>query len=235
MLGGLLVLLLVVGLIGAALGLLYVLGSGADRPALPPAPGGPQPTATAPAPPSPSVGPAILPTATPTAGPSPTPSPSPSPSPSPAATASPTPSPSPSPTPRPTATPTPARPTVPSVVGLSLQEAQQRLTAAGFKVNAEPGPNEGPRGQVADQQPKGGTPADPGTTVTIFVRRYVRVPDVVGMSEAEARKVLQANGLNPVVHDSPRKGKKDREVFSTDPPPYALVPRDSDVYLDVGR
>ncbi|MDR1299719.1 MAG: S-layer homology domain-containing protein [Oscillospiraceae bacterium] len=70
------------------------------------------------------------PTETPTPTPSPTPTPTPSPSPSPTPTPKPTTTPSPTPTPAPTGN----WAKIPDVIGLAPDEAERRLTAAGFAI-----------------------------------------------------------------------------------------------------
>jgi serine/threonine-protein kinase len=61
---------------------------------------------------------------------------------------------------------------VPNVVGLSLSSAQALLQGAGFKVTVDttPGPAGTNPNYVWHQNPANGTPAAPGTTVTLFVQ-----------------------------------------------------------------
>ena len=58
---------------------------------------------------------------------------------------------------------------VPSVVGLSIQEATTRLNAAGFKANPSYVPSTAPKDQVLSQTPASGTSEPKGTSVTLKV------------------------------------------------------------------
>ncbi|AQZ67700.1 serine/threonine protein kinase [[Actinomadura] parvosata subsp. kistnae] len=59
---------------------------------------------------------------------------------------------------------------VPSVIGLTQQDATAQLKAAGFKVKVNPQPsNEAPEGTVVQQNPPEGTQLVAGTTITIVV------------------------------------------------------------------
>jgi beta-lactam-binding protein with PASTA domain len=56
---------------------------------------------------------------------------------------------------------------VPNVVGMSLDDAVNKLEASGFQVNAQ-GP---PRGRVFETDPPAGTTARRGSEVTIYLKR----------------------------------------------------------------
>jgi serine/threonine-protein kinase len=88
---------------------------------------------------------------------------------------------------------------VPDVVGRTAEEANQILTEAEFivdQVSAESDSVE--EGRVIEQNPPAGDEVPPGTTVTITVSSgtgTVAVPSVAGLSEAEARSILEAADL----------------------------------------
>jgi serine/threonine-protein kinase len=87
---------------------------------------------------------------------------------------------------------------VPDVAGLSLASAQATLERLGFKVAlAEEASQSMSAGFVIRSEPR--PPARPqrGDTITIFVSigDMVRMPDVTGLSEAEARERISAAGL----------------------------------------
>lgn len=90
---------------------------------------------------------------------------------------------------------------VPSVIGLSEADAVATLEAAGFGVEIQRAPSKDqPEGVVFDQDPTG--VVAPGTTVAIAVSEgpaTVAVPNVVGLSEADAVAQLQALGLSASV------------------------------------
>jgi eukaryotic-like serine/threonine-protein kinase len=95
---------------------------------------------------------------------------------------------------------------VPSLEGMSLREAQNRLQAAGLRVDdirADSIPSPYPN-TVTRQSP---TPADSvaeGASVTLWYStglgdQYVTVPDVTGLTVAEARQLLREYHLRYVV------------------------------------
>jgi penicillin-binding protein 1A len=96
---------------------------------------------------------------------------------------------------------------VPSVVGLSLEEAQATLQANGFgsSVNEEYAPGQAP-GSVLSQDPGPGQDAYMGTAIDLVVATEVvpkpspgsydgTVPEVVGMARADAIDALEARGF----------------------------------------
>ena len=104
--------------------------------------------------------------------------------------------------------------TVPNVVGMSAADAAAAIEAAGLSPD---GNNEG---TVVDQEPNAGAQLEPGDTVSISTEgstaaNAVTVPDVVGMSAADAGAAIEAAGLSPdgdtegtVVSQAPAPGVK---------------------------
>ncbi|GAA2412533.1 Stk1 family PASTA domain-containing Ser/Thr kinase [Streptomyces glaucosporus] len=89
---------------------------------------------------------------------------------------------------------------VPDVVGESEGTARQRLTEAGLEVEVAPERvfSEEEAGTVARQSPGEGAVAAEGDTVRLTVSKgpeMVEVPDVDGMGEDEARRVLEDAGF----------------------------------------
>jgi len=84
---------------------------------------------------------------------------------------------------------------VPDVVGMTAEEATETLEDAGFGVEPIEEPHRRrPEGEVFDQDPEAREQLETGETVTIYVssgKKQVTVPDVVGMSEEEARAALR--------------------------------------------
>ncbi|MFI7615531.1 Stk1 family PASTA domain-containing Ser/Thr kinase [Nonomuraea terrae] len=58
---------------------------------------------------------------------------------------------------------------VPSVVGLTVEDATSQIKGAGFKTRVSPQPSDQPEGTVIQQNPPEGTTQQPGTTITIVV------------------------------------------------------------------
>jgi serine/threonine-protein kinase len=93
----------------------------------------------------------------------------------------------------------PKRVSVPPVVGLSLQEAEQDLVAAGLEVGdvTKEGSQEQP-GTVLSQDPAEGATVEEGSPVDLVVAKApatVAVPDLRGLTIAEAQERLAAEEL----------------------------------------
>ena len=87
---------------------------------------------------------------------------------------------------------------VPSVVGLTLDEAVQRLQDEGFKSDISSNPNPEDEGIVYEQDPGSGSMAEEGSTVLVMVSKgpeTVAIPNAVGVTEAEARDRLADAGF----------------------------------------
>ncbi len=94
---------------------------------------------------------------------------------------------------------------VPSVVGLSIQDATAKLNAAGFNPNPSFVDSTAPQGQVVSQSPAPGTSEPQGTSVRLNVSngpKQVTVPDVVGYTSQQAVSTLEAAGFHvqPTTH-----------------------------------
>lgn len=96
-------------------------------------------------------------------------------------------------------------PTVPSVVGLPLDEASERIQAAGLEVRASTVDVAGtPADQVTEQTPRAGTEASEGGVVEVSVASgRVLVPSrrVIGRPYAEAAGLLEGLGFQVVRKD----------------------------------
>jgi len=89
---------------------------------------------------------------------------------------------------------------VPDVVGKDLEEARRILSDAGLTLSIarEDFHDRYPAGAVYFQEPQAGQAVKKNAVVEVYVSkgsRNVRVPSVVGMSEAKAREVLNEEGL----------------------------------------
>lgn len=128
---------------------------------------------------------------------------------------------------------------VPDVLRVSVEDASERLVAAGFEVAVaedRPFDLEVPADHVLEQSPAGQARA--GTTVTVTVSagpRPVELPDVAGRDADDAEAVLQAAGV-----EVERERRFDDQVdegraIATEPAAGATVDEASTVTLVVSR
>jgi beta-lactam-binding protein with PASTA domain len=97
---------------------------------------------------------------------------------------------------------------VPDTLGKPQAEAEALLIDAGFVAKAESAFNDAPEGTVYDQTPKGGTQAEEGSEVIIFVSKGPEpfdMPDVRNKKCSEAKSQLENLGLVVVVKDAEGK------------------------------
>ncbi|HVL80945.1 MAG TPA: Stk1 family PASTA domain-containing Ser/Thr kinase [Actinomycetota bacterium] len=129
--------------------------------------------------------------------------------------------------------------TVPNVVGMDERAALQALFNAGFRPQqVDDFRADVPNGVVFDQDPAGGQQRPSGSTVQIFVSRgpeEFAMPNVVGMTEANARNELQRRGLvvrtqNVFTSDPNERGR----VLRQDPTAGTPVRRGQTVTIQVG-
>jgi serine/threonine-protein kinase len=125
----------------------------------------------------------------------------------------------------------PATKTIPLDItsGKPAADVQLELEALGFHVVQKPQSNSAAEGTVFDSNPKPGTVAAVGSTVTILVSSGpapVAVPQVQGLSVNDAVRQLQASGFNNI--NSPVEENSSSiaagQVTRTDPPAGKSVP-----------
>ena len=127
---------------------------------------------------------------------------------------------------------------VPDVVGLSRTSAESKLESEGLDVVVEQQESDEPEDEVIGQEPPAGTRVDKGSRVTIVVsqgREKVDVPNVVGLSAAEAARMLRAEGLGVVRRErSVDDAADDGQVVDQRPGAGAELDRGRSVTIVVG-
>jgi eukaryotic-like serine/threonine-protein kinase len=129
-----------------------------------------------------------------------------------------------------------AQVTVPVVVGQTLDSAKAKLEQAGLKVDVRRRADRAPRDIVFDQAPNGGQKADDGSSVAVFVSNgpgTVKVPDVLGLTEADAKRRVRDAGLRPTVQRESSPKIPEGIVTRSDPSANRPVDRRSAVTLFV--
>jgi eukaryotic-like serine/threonine-protein kinase len=93
----------------------------------------------------------------------------------------------------------PAPVAVPDVTGFEVDQARLVIEAAGLRVGeVDAVPNVAEAGVVVSTRPSTGATRPPGTSVGLIVSKGpadLRVPDVVGLEQEEARRRLEGAGL----------------------------------------
>jgi eukaryotic-like serine/threonine-protein kinase len=125
--------------------------------------------------------------------------------------------------------------TVPNVIGMTAEEATNKLTEAKLEAKVEEAADTTQeKGRVFDQTPKGTTKADEGSTVTIKVSTGAEtfpMPDVANKTRADAIALLTEAKLVPnVVEEASDTVPKDTAI-RTDPPVGTAVAENQQVSL----
>jgi beta-lactam-binding protein with PASTA domain len=136
----------------------------------------------------------------------------------------------------------PHRADVPAVAGLSVQEATNRLTDAGFRVEIGEAVYslDVPKGDVVRTRPAATATLDQGATVTLVPSlgpRPVDVPAVKGKRVEQARQILTAEGLQVASRVERRYSAQVPEgrVIATDPASGAHAHEGDEVGLIVSK
>ena len=127
---------------------------------------------------------------------------------------------------------------VPATNGLGAEEATEKLEAAGFAVNTEEANSESvEEGLVIYSEPRGGSTATRGSTVTVFVSKgpkQAKVPVLVGAQRRLAVQQIRGRGLLPSVSEE-ESSSPAGQVISQSPSAGSEVPLGSTVSIVVAR
>ncbi len=125
----------------------------------------------------------------------------------------------------------PAPRTVPPIQGLDAVGAQAAVESVQLVfVGGEESSRDVPEGEIISVTPEVGTTVERGSEVTVVFstgKPFVTVPNVTGMSAAEAADALQAEGF--WVQDT--EGPPNSEVLATNPPAGETVREGSSVII----
>ena len=128
---------------------------------------------------------------------------------------------------------------IPDVTGISRQQAQEALEAAGFRTRVERRYSDSvAEDDVIGTEPPGGRRATEGSRVTLIVSRGVQpvaVPDVTGLDRQGAREALQAAGLRPVFSSRETDDEDPGEVLEQQPAPGSEVQEGAEVRVVVAE
>lgn len=126
---------------------------------------------------------------------------------------------------------------VPTLTGLTRQEAEQRLAEAELvpgDITNEPHDTVA-EGRVISQAPSTGRieKGEPISFVISTGRALVAIPTVTGLTEEEASARLAENGLSAKVQTGCDASRPDEQVFAQDPASGEEVPENTEVTLTV--
>ncbi|MCK8433750.1 Stk1 family PASTA domain-containing Ser/Thr kinase [Streptomyces sp. D2-8] len=131
--------------------------------------------------------------------------------------------------------------TVPSVTGLNVDEAKEKLEGDKYEFKIETKTRTSPEepGKVLDQNPTTGEEVEKGSTITLTVAKEAEkstVPDVLGRSCDEAKQQMQASNLvgnctEVETDDDNQVGK----VIQTTPQAGTSVDPNSSVNIQIGK
>src|SRR5438067_477398 len=131
----------------------------------------------------------------------------------------------------------PSKSGVPNVVGLSVAQAFVRLQSAGLKGTAVKVASSRPKDTVLAQKPAAGAQAKKGTTVTLTISKgaaKVKVPPVVGLTEAAATATLDRLGLKLSI-SRVQSSKPKGIVTAQTPAAGTMAAKGSVVGIDVSK
>jgi serine/threonine-protein kinase len=127
--------------------------------------------------------------------------------------------------------------TVPSVIGLSFDQATKALRDQGFLVSRKDVDSEEPKDTVVDQSPSGSAPK--GSTIQLSVSKGPKestVPDVTSQDESSARSALESAGFKVAVQrEQVTDPGLDGIVLSQSPSPNSKAKQGSTVTIVVGQ
>jgi serine/threonine-protein kinase len=127
---------------------------------------------------------------------------------------------------------------VPDVTGLDQQDAVNQLREAGLSTVVREKASSEPVDTIVSQSPAGGQQVDQGSTVTLFVSngKVKEVPDVTGLSQAEAETEITDAGFTPSVRTRPTdQPDEDGTVLSQSPSGGSKRKENATVTITVGK
>jgi eukaryotic-like serine/threonine-protein kinase len=130
----------------------------------------------------------------------------------------------------------PPQTSVPNVVGMDYADAVQALDDANLKAKKHAVFSQKPNGQVVAQNPKAGEQVNEGTEIVLDVSKgakQIEVPNVVGMSEANARATLQQAGFQVTSTSAPSDSTPEGNVSDQSPDGATQAEKGSTVSITV--
>ncbi|MDX3076338.1 Stk1 family PASTA domain-containing Ser/Thr kinase [Streptomyces sp. MI02-7b] len=127
---------------------------------------------------------------------------------------------------------------VPDVTGDKFEDAEQELKQAGFEVDKQSQTSDKEEGTVLKQDPDGGEKRAKGATITLTVAvapQEVTIKDVSNKTEAEAKQILEADGLVVSRTEQESPDHTAGTVISTNPTAGSTVKAGETVTLIIAK
>ena len=133
----------------------------------------------------------------------------------------------------------PAAVSVPDVIAFELNQARQVVTAAGLRVgDVDTVPSAIEAGIIVSTRPPSGSYREPGSAIVLVVSSGpadIRVPDLLGLRQEEARQRLEAAGLHVGVVTRRPDRRPPGSVVRQQPGAGVLSPHDGRVDLVISN
>lgn len=128
--------------------------------------------------------------------------------------------------------------TVPTITGLTLPQAQNVVTAAGLKIGdiTTQSGSSAPEGSIIAQTPEAGVAVRDGSSLSIVIAAFrpkVSVPSVIGLSTAEAGRIIASAGLVAQVSRKYSDSTPQDSVIDQSPPAGQSVLLGSSVNISI--
>ena len=125
--------------------------------------------------------------------------------------------------------------TVPDVMGLSEAEAKTKIEDAGFSVETENICSDEVEGIVIAMTPEGGQRTAEGSKVKLSISMKRVVPDIISLSQDDAKKVMEKNGFTNVEYVKVKSDETENTVVSTSPEVNTRAKSDARITVSVAE
>lgn len=130
--------------------------------------------------------------------------------------------------------------TVPDLTDKSVQEAETALKAAGLALGTATEEFNASKaaGLIYDQMPEPDVTVSKGTAVKVVVSKgpeFLPVPELVGMTEADATRIARSSGFDLVTQREPSKDVEKGKVIHQSPEPGADAQKGSLITLTISE
>lgn len=124
---------------------------------------------------------------------------------------------------------------VPNVVGMTQVDAAAQLEQRGFSTAVVLTKSDEVEGIVLSTDPAAGARAEEGSSVTLSISVARVIPSVLGLQQADAAALFEAEGLENVEYVTVKSNQTEGSVLSVTPAPGERVQSDTAVTVEVAE